>query len=508
MPPNPRLALSLAALLAWAAPAAGQLPGGIAPPLPAIGGGLPSLPPIGATPQLGAPRVQPPGVELPRPGELTTRLPARRADKAAAKALAIPQDLGVEPPLLEGSLAAALPIVDGAVEVEGAGEAALGPRAVTREAAARRLLAQHPDLIEPDDHGQPVVRGEVLGLGLDAAALRRLQQAGFSIRSRERLAGLDLDTVVLGIPRGVSAPDAVRRLRQLDPGGQYDFNHLYLEGGAVAASPGRAAGSPMAADAVGLRIGLVDGSAAAGHPALAGARLLQRAFAPGGAAPSAHATAVASLIAGSSGPFRGAAPGATLYVADIYGPTPTGGSAEALARGLAWLAQAKVPVINVSLVGPPNLLLAAAVKALVARGYLVVAPVGNDGPAAAPAYPAAYPGVVAVTGVDARRQVLPEAGRGTHVDFAAPGSEMAAAALDGGFASVRGTSFAAPIAAGRLARRLAAPDPAAAARAVAALGREAVDLGPPGPDPIYGRGLVGADVRTAAARLPARTARK
>jgi subtilisin family serine protease len=182
-------------------------------------------------------------------------------------------------------------------------------------------------------------------------------------------------------------------------------------------------------------------------------------------------------------------------VADVYGATPTGGSAEAVARGLAWLAGAKVPVINISLVGPPNILLKTAVDALVARGHLVVAAVGNDGPAAPPLYPAAWPGVVAVTGVDARRSVLPEAGRGSHVDFAAPGSDMAAAGLGGGFVGVRGTSFAAPIAAGRLALLLAVPDRAGAARSLATLGDQAIDLGAAGPDPIYGRGLVGAEVR-------------
>jgi subtilisin family serine protease len=164
-------------------------------------------------------------------------------------------------------------------------------------------------------------------------------------------------------------------------------------------------------------------------------------------------------------------------------------------------------VINVSLVGPPNLLLAAAVKALVARGHLVVAPVGNDGPAAPPLYPAAYPGVVAVTGVDRMRRVLPEAGRGTHVDFAAPGADLSAAGLDRDLVTVRGTSFAAPIAAGLLARRLSAPDPVAAAGALTALGQEAVDLGSPGPDPVFGRGLVGADVRVAPG-VPSRAARK
>jgi hypothetical protein len=60
---------------------------------------------------------------------------------------------------------------------------------------------------------------------------------------------------------------------------------------------------------------------------------------------------------------------------------------------------------------------------------------------------------------------------------------------------VRGTSFAAPLVAGGLARLIDHPGPAEASRAVAALGREAYDLGAPGPDPIYGRGLVGFDLR-------------
>jgi subtilisin family serine protease len=200
-------------------------------------------------------------------------------------------------------------------------------------------------------------------------------------------------------------------------------------------------------------------------------------------------------MAGRLGRFRGAAPGATLFVADVYGRAPAGGSAETIAKALAWLAEARAPVINISLVGPPNILLEAAVKALIAKGHVVVAAVGNDGPAAPPLYPAAYPGVVAVTAVDARRRLLPEASRGSHVDFAAPGAEMAAAGLDGGFVAVRGTSFAAPLAAGLLARRMPEPDKTAANRAIVGLGRQALDLGPRGPDPLFGRGLVATELR-------------
>jgi hypothetical protein len=113
-------------------------------------------------------------------------------------------------------------------------------------------------------------------------------------------------------------------------------------------------------------------------------------------------------------------------------------------------------------------------------------------------YPASYPDVVGVTGVDARRKVLLEACRGKQVDFAAPGADMAAASLSLSFSAVRGTSFAAPIVAGLLAASLREPDREAAAKAVAGLSTQAVDLGSRGIDKVYGAGLVGDGLRTPA----------
>ena len=138
-----------------------------------------------------------------------------------------------------------------------------------------------------------------------------------------------------------------------------------------------------------------------------------------------------------------------------------GGSTARIAKALGWLASKKPRVINISLVGPRNELMKRLIDALKARGITVVAPVGNDGPAAPPQYPASYAGVVSVTGVDSRGVALFESGRATHLDFAAPGADMAAARPGNGYSKVRGTSFAAPLAAGRLAelgsvRKLAA----------------------------------------------------
>jgi len=202
---------------------------------------------------------------------------------------------------------------------------------------------------------------------------------------------------------------------------------------------------------------------------------------------------VAALMAGHSAWLSGAAPAATLYAADIYCDNPAGGAAETVAAALAWLAGERVPVINLSIVGPPNRALERAVGALIRRGHVLVAAVGNDGPAAPPLYPASYPGVVGVSAVDRRGQVLPEAARGAQVMFAAPGSDMVSAAPGAPpYKRVRGTSFAAPIVAALLAEKLARPDPALARAAIAALAAQAGAAR----NPETGFGIVGMALRT------------
>ena len=79
--------------------------------------------------------------------------------------------------------------------------------------------------------------------------------------------------------------------------------------------------------------------------------------------------------------------------------------------------------------------------------------------------------------------------------FAAPGSEMAAGVGNTAYANARGTSFAAPLVAGLLARALREPDAAASAAAIAALARSAIDLGAAGRDVVYGHGLVARELR-------------
>ena len=369
-----------------------------------------------------------------------------------------------------------------------------------RQQRIRELLRRHRDVLEADPRGAPIVRGEVLAFAPDESALKAALAAGYTVARERVLTELGARIVVLHAPDDTAR--ALARLQGIDPGGSYDFNHVYLPSGPPPGAPAPAppadslAGSaPLSAAA---RVGLIDDGVDAHHAALSALAIHPHGCA-GAVLPAVHGTAVASLLAGRAGHFRGAAPGAELYAADVFCGRPTGGAVDEVAEAFAWLMNAQVPVINVSLVGPPNRMLESVVAGAVARGYLIVAAVGNDGPAAPPLYPAAWPGVVGVTAVDARGRVLPEAERGPQVKFAAPGADMTAALTPRGYALVRGTSFAAPIVAGLLAQALHSPDKSSAATALTGLERSARHIGAPGLDPAYGYGLVGAELAPAAA---------
>jgi subtilisin family serine protease len=348
------------------------------------------------------------------------------------------------------------------------------------------LLRDHGDRVELDRDDRPAVRGILVASGVDAAMIARAADAGFALEDRERIEGLGLDIARFRVPDGRSLARAQKQLAKLLPDAEVDADNLYFASGShagaalpamilAAAAPGRAS------------LGLIDGGVAA-HPSVAG-RVEQRGFAKGAPSASRHGTAVASLLIGS-GSVRGANPGARLLAADVYGTDPAGGNASAIVRALGWLVERGAAVVTISLVGPDNKLLALAVRRAQGRGLLIVAAVGNDGPAAPPAYPASYAGVLAVTGVDAKNHIIPEAGSATRVDFAAPGDDVLAAIGATSTDRLRGTSFAAPLVAGRLARLYPAPAIDRIDPAIRALVVEARDLGKKGRDKRYGHGLV------------------
>jgi subtilisin family serine protease len=371
------------------------------------------------------------------------------------------------------------------------------PLQVTRTVQVSTLIRRNRATLEADPTGAAILRNQIVAFSPSDADLALAQTARFSVLGVRTLDGLDARVVILQVPQGLSTARALLRLRTLLPADQFDFNHVYSESGAAAGGGDAAEVAPSAgADPLilaGSRLGLIDGGIDGAHPVFRDLTI-HRHGCGSVPIPSTHGTAVASLMVGRSTDFHGAASGAELYADDVFCGLATGGSVDAVAEALAWLVHERVAVINVSLVGPPNVILEAVVRSVISRGFIIVAAVGNDGPAAPPLYPASYPGVVGVTAVDARRHVLVEAARGPQVRFAAPGADMVAAKSPQGFAAVRGTSFAAPLVACMLAADLREPDPVVAARAISALASRAVDLGAHGLDPVYGYGLVAADL--------------
>lgn len=333
-----------------------------------------------------------------------------------------------------------------------------------------RLVRRNSDAIEFDAQGAPARRGELLVMDVSAEALGPALEVGFAVLSWEDVEGLDLSLLRLGVPEGMDLAEAQGTLSRLLPQAQISADNLHFQSGsnngAVLALSAQSTSGGAAP------VGMIDG---APGPAVRVAET--RGFAKGAPFPSHHGSSVASLL--------GHAGAVTIRVADIYGTDEAGGNALAMTKGLGWLVSRGSKVVTISLVGPRNAVLERAIGAAQRKGVVVVAAVGNDGPAAPPAYPASYDAVVAVTAVDGKRRALIEAGRALHLDYAAPGADIYGRDAKGKRIGLRGTSFATPLVAARLARAIGQ-----GRNWRSALNEEAIDLGRKGHDNTYGRGLV------------------
>lgn len=329
---------------------------------------------------------------------------------------------------------------------------------------AKALETANPARFELDRNGALAIRGEILATGLDRADLARIARAGFSVLRRDRIAGLGTTLTVL-MRTGLSGERALKTLRRIAPHAQYALNHVLFESGARAnsAMPPTDKGAPGGRRRT--RVGMIDTGVAADVAASPRIRLVAHDFAAGKSPPELHGTAVAQLLSREGGPV-------TIYSADIFGSDPNDGTSEMLIRALGWMADQRVPVINVSLVGPANPIVGAITERLIGEGYTIVAPVGNDGRAAKLLYPASYPGVIAVSATGSGGHLLPEASRVKRVDFAAPGIATVNG-VSGQSTVVRGTSFAAPVVSRLLADRIAEPNRSEAQRAIRLLAQHA-----------------------------------
>lgn len=339
-----------------------------------------------------------------------------------------------------------------------------------------RLVRGNRDTIALDARGEPARKGELLAMEADADAIQGALDAGFTLIATEQVEEFGFAVARLRTPDGMSLAEAERILTRLMPDAIVSADNLHFQSGAMgpAALPALTAASSSSRSAP---VGMIDGAPGKAIPVTA-----IKGFAQGAPYPGNHGSAVASLLASAGA--------GTIQVADVYGSDKAGGNALAIARGLGWLVSAGSRVVTISLVGPKNPVLERAIAAAQRKGVVIVAAVGNAGPAAPPAYPASYNNVVAVTAVDGRRRALIEAGRALDLDYAAPGADITALNAKGKRQKLRGTSFATPLVAARIALALGA-----GREWRTALDREAIDLGRKGADLVYGRGLVCADCK-------------
>ena len=346
------------------------------------------------------------------------------------------------------------------------------------------------------DDGFRAVEGQWLVTGT-AAELARLDQPGITVLERRELTGLGMTVVRFRVTAELDSHNALQdALPELAD--RLDRNHIY--------APQTGAKEPLSETKVPqwrslctapVRVGMVDTSIATDHRVFESAQVVQERFLALAEVdgtltePATHGTAVASLLVGNRpGQWPARLPQATIFNASVFydrDRTLSGATLGHLLEGLNWLAGQDLSVINISLTGPDNQLLAAAVSRLRERGVLMVAAVGNQGPSAPPLYPAAYTEVIGVTAADRSGKLYRWANRGEQVMFASNGVTVPVAHPDAGMVADSGTSLASPVVAAALAcqRNELSED-----KAIGALINAAKDLGRPGRDTEFGHGFL------------------
>ena len=353
--------------------------------------------------------------------------------------------------------------------------------------------------------------GEIVALALSDDDLTTLNAEGFEVIEERQLSAFTTVSRRLRVPTGLSLTEARAAVRALPSGQNADFNHYYRSEQGFSETcrgtecPARLSiGWPLLPDREtscgrGVTIGMIDTGINDDHAAFAGARLEVHRLTPEDFDPSQaiHGTAVAALLVGDPATRSpGLVPAARLIAVDAFHRRGSDERADifTLVEALDFLADQGVEVVNLSLAGPENAVLAEAVDRLVMeKDIVIVSAVGNDGPRAEPTFPAAYEPVIAVTAVDRDGNVYRRAVQGAHVDLAAPGVNVWTAASISGARHKTGTSFAVPfVAAAAAILRDEQPD-LSATEVAETLRSRAVDLGDNGPDAVFGAGLLNLD---------------
>lgn len=214
-----------------------------------------------------------------------------------------------------------------------------------------------------------------------------------------------------------------------------------------------------------------------------------------------HGTHVAGLIVANrnnAGMF-GVAYQAQILPVKVIANNGAGNTAW-LDAGLRWAADQQSTIANLSL-GANVPTSPAALQYAIGKGMLVVTAAGNNGQAQ-PGWPARYASqawangqIINVVAVDAANKIAAwsnRAGDAMRFTLAAPGVALMST-YGNGYALMSGTSMATPVVTGAAALIRSRWNYLSAKDVANILFTTATDLGAPGIDPIYGRGLVNID---------------
>lgn len=197
----------------------------------------------------------------------------------------------------------------------------------------------------------------------------------------------------------------------------------------------------------GVRVAVIDSLVDAGHPDLKGQLIAVRDFVGRDSlSAESHGTGVAGIIAAAANNtvgIAGVAPGARLLALRAcwqQSQATTRCDTLSLARALVFALESNAHVINMSLTGPQDQLVARLIQIALRRGVSVVAAAD---PGSGRGFPASLPGVIAVA-----RDDLAGARSGV---YSAPGRDVPTTEAGGGWNLVDGNSFAAAHVSGLLA---------------------------------------------------------
>lgn len=170
-----------------------------------------------------------------------------------------------------------------------------------------------------------------------------------------------------------------------------------------------------------------------------------------------HGTHVAGTIAAyeNEAGVIGVAPEADLLIVKVLNKDGSG-QYEWIINGIHYAIEQNADIISMSLGGPADVPeLHDAIKAAVKKNILVVCAAGNEGDGDDStdefAYPGCYNEVISVGAVNLERDSSEFTNSHNEIDLVAPGEEILSTFLNGKYATLSGTSMAAPHVSGALA---------------------------------------------------------